>query len=104
MVSDIDDIGKLQYRLQHHQVKTVFGMGRHPTSDSIFLYFLDPDKMTWEYSFGMEQFPEENPRPPRAMSARAEDFDAWGAMPDPEFGRIGVIDAATPNVIRSFIG
>lgn len=92
MVSDIDDIGRLHYRLQKNQVKVVFGMGRHPTSDSVFLYFLDPDKLTWEYSFGMEQFPEENARQPRAMSARPEDFDVWGAMPEPEFSKFGVIE------------
>ncbi len=92
MVTDIDDMGQLQYRLQRHQVKIVFGMGRHPTSDSIFLYFLDPDKLTWEYSFGMEQFPETGARQPRAMSARPEDFDVWGAMPEPEFSKSGVIE------------
>ena len=92
MVTDIDDIGKLQYRLRKHQVKIVFGMGRHPTSDSIFMYFLDPDKMTWEYSFGMEQFPETGARQPRAMSARPEDFDVWGAMPEPDFSKYGAIE------------
>jgi len=93
MVTDIDDMGQLQYRLQKHQVKIVFGMGRHPTSDSIFVYYIDPDKLTWEYSFGMEQFPEFNPRRPRAMSARPEDFDVWGARPEPEFSKYGVIEA-----------
>ena len=92
MVTDIDDMGQLQYRLQKHQVKVVFGMGRHPTSDSIFLYYLDPDKLTWEYSFGMEQFPESGARQARAMSARPEDFDVWGAMPEPEFSKTGVIE------------
>ena len=94
MVTDIDDMGKLQYRLQRNQVKIVFGMGRHPTSDSIFLYFLDPDGLTWEYSFGMEQFPEVGGRPARAMSARPEDFDVWGAAPEPEFSKTGVIEPA----------
>jgi 2,3-dihydroxy-p-cumate/2,3-dihydroxybenzoate 3,4-dioxygenase len=93
MVSDIDDMGQLQYRLQRHQVKIVFGMGRHPTSGSVFLYYLDPDKLTWEYSFGMEQFPETGARAPRKMSARPEDFDVWGAMPEPDFTKHGVIDA-----------
>jgi 2,3-dihydroxy-p-cumate/2,3-dihydroxybenzoate 3,4-dioxygenase len=94
MVSDIDDIGQLQYRLQQNQVPIVFGMGRHPTSDSIFLYFLDPDKLTWEYSFGMEQFPENGARAARAMSARPEDFDVWGARPEPDFTKHGVIEKA----------
>jgi 2,3-dihydroxy-p-cumate/2,3-dihydroxybenzoate 3,4-dioxygenase len=95
MVSGIDDVGALKYRLEKHQIKIVFGMGRHPTSDSVFLYFLDPDKLTWEYSYGMEQFPETNYRPARAMSARPEDFDVWGARPEPEFSKTGVIERAT---------
>jgi 2,3-dihydroxy-p-cumate/2,3-dihydroxybenzoate 3,4-dioxygenase len=92
MVSDMDDVGQLYYRLQKNQVKIVFGMGRHPTSGSVFLYYLDPDGLTWEYSFGMEQFPETGARSPRAMSTRPEDFDVWGAMPEPEFSKRGVIE------------
>jgi len=92
MVMDMDDIGQLYYRLQLNQVKIVFGMGRHPTSGSVFLYYLDPDGLTWEYSFGMEQFPEQGGRSPRAMSARPEDFDIWGARPEPEFTKNGVIE------------
>ncbi|WP_017776860.1 VOC family protein [Paraburkholderia kururiensis] len=94
MVTDIDDIGRLQYRLQRNNVKIVFGPGRHPTSDSIFLYFLDPDGMSWEYSFGMEMFPEVGARSARSMSARPEDFDVWGARPDPEFTRNGIVETA----------
>jgi len=92
MVTDMDDVGQLYYRLQLNQVKIVFGMGRHPTSGSVFLYYLDPDGLTWEYSFGMEQFPETGGRSPRAMSARPEDFDVWGARPEPEFSKLGVIE------------
>jgi 2,3-dihydroxy-p-cumate/2,3-dihydroxybenzoate 3,4-dioxygenase len=94
MVTDMDDMGQLYYRLQQRQVKIVFGMGRHPTSGSVFLYYLDPDGLTWEYSFGMEQFPETGARAPRAMSARPEDFDVWGARPEPEFSKNGVIEQA----------
>lgn len=93
MVTDIDDIGRAFYRLQRNKVEIVFGIGRHPTSDSIFIYFLDPDGMTWEYSFGMELFPETNARQPRFMSTAMEDFDAWGARPTPNFGAKGIIEA-----------
>ncbi len=87
-------MGKLQYRLQKNQVKIVFGIGRHPTLDSIFMYYLDPEKLSWEYNFGMEQFPEVGGRPPRAMSARPEGFDVWGAAPEPDFSKHGGIEAA----------
>jgi 2,3-dihydroxy-p-cumate/2,3-dihydroxybenzoate 3,4-dioxygenase len=85
MVSEIDDIGRLLNRCKKSEVGIAFGIGRHPTSGSIHLYIYDPDDMVWEYTLGMEQFPETGAREPRYMSARPEDFDLWGAMPDPGF-------------------
>ncbi len=92
MVTDIDDIGRALWRLRKHDVPIVFGPGRHPTSDSIFIYFLDPDGMTWEYSFGMELFPESGAREARIMSAAPQDFDLWGALPEAQFGKAGNIE------------
>jgi 2,3-dihydroxy-p-cumate/2,3-dihydroxybenzoate 3,4-dioxygenase len=92
MVTDIDDIGRAFYRFQRNNVEVVFGMGRHPTSDSIFIYFLDPDGMTWEYSFGMELFPEHGAREPRVMSVAPDDFDLWGAFPKPNFASKGNVE------------
>jgi 2,3-dihydroxy-p-cumate/2,3-dihydroxybenzoate 3,4-dioxygenase len=89
MVDSIDDIGKLFNRIEAHGVKRAFGIGRHPTSTSIFLYIFDPDSMVWEYTFGMEQFPEVGAREPRFMSAAPEDYDLWGAVPKPGFGGSG---------------
>jgi 2,3-dihydroxy-p-cumate/2,3-dihydroxybenzoate 3,4-dioxygenase len=85
MVNSIDDIGKLFNRIKRYDVKIQFGMGRHPTSGSIHLYIYDPDYMVWEYTLGMEQFPEIGAREPRRMSAAAENFDLWGAVPDREY-------------------
>lgn len=85
MVEEIDDIGKLLNRCKKAAVDIAFGIGRHPTSGSIHLYIYDPDGMVWEYTLGMEQFPETGAREPRLMSARPEDFDLWGATPDPGF-------------------
>jgi 2,3-dihydroxy-p-cumate/2,3-dihydroxybenzoate 3,4-dioxygenase len=92
MVKDIDDIGRAIWRLKKHDVKVVFGPGRHPTSDSIFIYFHDPDGLTWEYSFGMELFPEENYRPARIMGTAPADIDLWGAGMEPDFGKYGNIE------------
>lgn len=92
MVTDIDDIGRALYRFKQHEVPIVFGPGRHPPSDSIFLYFLDPDQLTLEYSFGMEEFPEANPREPRLLPMNLESIDYWGAVPDPKFAAQGVIE------------
>jgi 2,3-dihydroxy-p-cumate/2,3-dihydroxybenzoate 3,4-dioxygenase len=97
MVTDIDDVGKALYRLKKHDVRIVYGPGRHPPSNSVFLYFLDPDGMTLEYSFGMEEFPEDNAREPRWLEPGPESLDTWGAVPDALFGRSGPIeDAVTP--------
>lgn len=96
MVTDIDDIGRALYRVKKHDIKIVFGPGRHPPSNSVFLYFLDPDGMTVEYSFGMEEFPEVGAREPRRMEPILESLDVWGAVPDPQFGRSGPIEGAAP--------
>jgi 2,3-dihydroxy-p-cumate/2,3-dihydroxybenzoate 3,4-dioxygenase len=92
MVSEIDDIGKAQWRLKKFQSPIVFGPGRHPPSDSVFLYFLDPDGITLEYSFGMEEFPEAEPRAARDMPKGIQSIDYWGAMPEAGFGKIGEIE------------
>lgn len=92
MVSDIDDIGIAMNRLNKHEVPIVFGPGRHKPSGSIFLYFLDPDGMTVEYSFGMEEFPEKGAREPRMLEAHPLALDTWGGMPKPAFGKVGAIE------------
>ena len=82
MVNEIDDIGKLFNRTKRLGVDIQFGIGRHPTSGSIHLYIYDHDNFVWEYTLGMEQFPEQGARQARRMSSAPEDFDLWGAVPD----------------------
>jgi len=83
MVTEIDDIGRALSRLKSAGSDVVFGPGRHPASDSIFLYFLDPDGMTMEYSFGMEAFPEAFPRAPRRIEPSPTSLDYWSSSRDP---------------------
>ncbi len=92
MVTDIDDVGRAWHRMTKAGVKIAFGIGRHPPSGSVFLYFYDPDGLTLEYSFGMEEFPEVGAREPRMLEPVPESLDTWGAVPDAQFGRNGVID------------
>lgn len=94
MVSDIDDIGQAMNRMKKADVPIVFGPGRHLPSTSIFIYFLDPDGMTVEYSFGMEEFEEEDARPPRELERKPEVLDTWGSFADPRFGKTGAIVVA----------
>ena len=91
MVTDIDDIGRAMNRMKQAGVPIVFGPGRHLPSGSIFLYMLDPDGMTTEYSFGMELFPEVGARPPRELEPRPEVLDTWGSIADQRFGKTGGI-------------
>lgn len=93
MVQDIDDVGKALHRMRKAEVPIVFGPGRHQPSGSIFLYFLEPDRMTLEFSFGMETFPAEGAREPRMLEPVPEALDQWGSLPTPEFGMIGKIES-----------
>ena len=87
MVTDIDDIGVAMNRVKAADIPIVFGPGRHLPSTSIFLYFLDPDGNTNEFSFGMELFEEDGARLPRELEHKAEVMDIWGSRPDPRFGK-----------------
>ena len=94
MVTEIDDVGKAIGRMQKNNVPIVWGPGRHPQSGSIYFYFIDPDGMWVEYSYGMEEFPEFDPRSPRRMAPIPENIDSWGgAMPDPKYPQKGAIDS-----------
>lgn len=88
-VCSMDDVGKQLVKLKNHQVPILFGPGRHHPSGSIFLYFADPDGLTMEYSYGMEQFPEEGAREPRRLEPSLETLDEWGGTPEPDFGKYG---------------
>lgn len=95
MVTDIDDIGRAMNRMKQNGVEIVFGPGRHQPSESIFLYWLDPDRMTVEYSFGMETFPEAGAREARLLEPVPGTLDTWGSTPTPAFGKVGVIEQAS---------
>lgn len=95
MVTDVDDVGRATNRMRKADVKVVYGPGRHDISNSIFIYFLDPDGLTAEYSFGMEEFPEESPRAPRQLPMKPEVLDSWGGVPAAGFGSNGVVEPIT---------
>jgi 2,3-dihydroxy-p-cumate/2,3-dihydroxybenzoate 3,4-dioxygenase len=92
MVDSADDIGKSYWRLQRDNVPVVHGPGRHLPSGSMFLYYLDPDGLTIEYTFGMEEFPEVEPRPPRVLPPVPESNDIWASRLDPRKASVGAIE------------
>jgi 2,3-dihydroxy-p-cumate/2,3-dihydroxybenzoate 3,4-dioxygenase len=93
MVKDIGDIGKAIHRFPKQNIKVVYGPGRHVASGSVFYYFLDPDGMTVEYTYGMEEFAETTPRPNRTLVKSPQTADEWGSLPTGEYGKIGRIES-----------
>ena len=94
MVTEIDDIGRALNRLKAADVPIVYGPGRHIASGSVFLYWLDPDGLTVEYSFGMERFAEVGARPPRRLPSTPDFFDSWGGRADPRMATRGELERA----------
>ena len=92
MVDSADDIGRSYWRLQREHVPVVHGPGRHLPSGSMFLYYLDPDGLTIEYTFGMEEFPEVEPRAPRLLPPVPESNDIWASKLDPRKASVGAIE------------
>ena len=84
-VESIDDIMRSYYFLTEHQIRIVFGPGRHATSGAQFLYFEGPDGMVYEYSHGVRMIDETHDRP-RQFPFNNDAFCVWGSRPDiPEF-------------------
>lgn len=94
MVTDMDDVGKAMNRMRRNKVPVTFGPGKHPTSDSVFFYFADPDGLWMEYSFGMEEIPELHGRDARLFPLSIDSIDTWGGRPDREYPQVGAIDTA----------
>ncbi len=92
MVTEVDDIGRAISRFNKAQVPIVNGPGRHPPSGSMFLYYLDPDGITVEYSFGMEEFPADGARKPRVMEPIKASIDYWDSFLDPRKATVGAIE------------
>jgi 2,3-dihydroxy-p-cumate/2,3-dihydroxybenzoate 3,4-dioxygenase len=84
-VGSIDDLMQAWYRLKNLGVRIVFGPGRHPTSNAIFLYYEGSDGMVYEYSTGVRYITDPDYQP-RQFPFAPEGFCMWGALPDiPEF-------------------
>lgn len=100
MVESADDIGRSYWRLQRDGIPVVHGPGRHLPSGSMFLYYLDPDGLTIEYTFGMEEFPEDEPREPRVLPPVPESNDIWASRLDPRKAAVGAIEQQELPVAR----
>ena len=88
-VKTLDDLMFSRARLAKAGVNIAPAPGRHMASGSVFQYFADPDNFTIEYTFGMEEFPEEGARAPRMLDQTYRTTDVWEGPPPsnlPAFG------------------
>lgn len=82
-VESVDDIMRSWYLLKENGVRIVFGPGRHPTSNAMFLYFEGPDGMVYEFSSGVRTIPlRDEAYQPRKFPFEATSFCMWGSRPD----------------------
>jgi len=79
-------------RFRKSGVPIICGPGLHPPSGSVFLYFLDPDGLTREYSHGMERFEEIAPRAPRMLPPVPESSDVLGNERESRTNAVGEIE------------
>ncbi|MSQ70444.1 MAG: hypothetical protein EXR27_04000 [Betaproteobacteria bacterium] len=90
-VKSLDDLMFGRNRLIKAGITVAPTPGRHMASGSVFQYFSDPDGFTVEYTYGMEEFPEENPRQPRMLDKSYRTTDIWdGERPTnlPDYGQM----------------
>jgi 2,3-dihydroxy-p-cumate/2,3-dihydroxybenzoate 3,4-dioxygenase len=63
--------------LEQNDVHILHGPGRHPTSTAIFVYFLGPDNLTYEYSFGVQLIDDEEWTPRMFDLKEPGSIDMW---------------------------
>jgi len=77
-VRTLDDVMRNWRFLQQNDVHILHGPGRHPTSTAIFVYFLGPDDLTYEYSFGVQLIEDDAAWRPRMFELQEPgSIDMW---------------------------
>ena len=94
MVPQLHDLDAALDLFKRSGIPIMSRRGRHPPSGSSFLYFLDPDGLTLEYSHGMERLAEPSARSPRMLPPTPESTDFDAAPRDTRIFAIGSIESA----------
>ena len=94
MVTSVDEWGRCTARLPRQNIPIVWGPGRHTNAGTFFVYYLDPDALTLEYGYGMEEFPETGARAPNIRPPGHDSVDLWDSRIDPRTFAAGEIEAA----------
>ena len=77
-VNTLDDLMRNWRFLQRNDVHILHGPGRHPTSTAIFVYFVGPDNLTYEYSFGVQRIEDDGAWRPRTLPlSEVGSIDMW---------------------------
>ncbi|GAA4789945.1 VOC family protein [Actinomycetospora chlora] len=77
-VAELDDVFRNWHHLQERGVEIEMGPGRHPQSGAVFLYFLGPEGLTYEYSYGVRRITDEAAWRPRYFDpAEPGSIDMW---------------------------
>lgn len=92
-VKSIDDLMFGRNRLIKAGVTVAPTPGKHMASGSVFQYFADPDGFTVEYTHGMEEFPEADPRQPRMLDKTYRTTDVWEGEPPRNLVSLGTMEA-----------
>ena len=77
-VASIDDVFRNWHFLVSQDVEIEMGPGRHPQSTAVFLYFLGPERFTYEYSFGVRRIEDDAAWIPRTFDPNEPgSIDMW---------------------------
>ncbi|WP_300014366.1 VOC family protein [Pseudonocardia sp.] len=77
-VAELDDVFRNWHALRERGVEIEMGPGRHPQSGAVFLYFLGPEGLTYEYSYGVRRITDEAAWTPRFFDpAEVGSIDMW---------------------------
>jgi 2,3-dihydroxy-p-cumate/2,3-dihydroxybenzoate 3,4-dioxygenase len=94
ILDSVDEWGRSLARLPKQGAEVVWGPGRHTNAGTFFIYFLDPDGLTLEYGYGMEEFPETGARAPNIRAPGQEAVDLWASPIDPRTCAGGEVERA----------
>ena len=83
-VAELDDVFRNWHHLQEQDVLIEMGPGRHPQSGAVFLYFLGPEGLTYEYSYGVRRITDEAAWRPRSFDPAERGVDRHVARSDAE--------------------
>jgi len=77
-VAELDDVFRNWHHLEALDVEIEMGPGRHPQSGAVFLYFLGPEGLTYEYSYGVRRITDEAAWRPRFFDpSEPGSIDMW---------------------------